>query len=372
MDSYASGKPSPAESLLSRRKKAIVARSMAEIERQLDRWLNNDELKPLKRRRGADDGDSVSGQQKRARRDHLRFACPFAKHDPAKYKNVKTCCGPGWIELHRVKEHVYRRHSLTNACNRCFELFEDTKALKEHQRSKDICEVSDKTPTDTITDEQEKQLRARAKANSSPVEKWQEMYRIIFPGAKARPSPYYDANEDVAATPAATELSRFKDVEECKAYVRKEFLSHVKPIIEHQVEHGLRQLENQVNKAANDLFHELSNKITRTWMFQAEQQAFLQQAAEPTPEPEPEDEKALALPGMITDMNEFIGTFNDDPMFSFLLPDVSLNFDLYMKPGDGAGVVVQEGCEASIGYDSAYFTSESRDGDSLGSGGGYY
>lgn len=32
-----------------------------------------------------------------------KFACPFSRHDPAKYKSVKTCCGPGWDTVHRVK-----------------------------------------------------------------------------------------------------------------------------------------------------------------------------------------------------------------------------------------------------------------------------
>ena len=32
-----------------------------------------------------------------------KFACPFCRHDPAKYRSVKTCCGPGWDDVHRVK-----------------------------------------------------------------------------------------------------------------------------------------------------------------------------------------------------------------------------------------------------------------------------
>jgi hypothetical protein len=32
-----------------------------------------------------------------------KFACPFCKHDPGKYRSVKTCCGPGWDDVHRVK-----------------------------------------------------------------------------------------------------------------------------------------------------------------------------------------------------------------------------------------------------------------------------
>ncbi len=31
-----------------------------------------------------------------------RFACPFARHDPGRYKS-KSCCGPGWVNVRRVK-----------------------------------------------------------------------------------------------------------------------------------------------------------------------------------------------------------------------------------------------------------------------------
>lgn len=85
------------------------------------------------------------------------------------------------------REHVYRRHSLKNLCARCFEHFDKPEALKAHQRAKVPCELKQQSP-DTITDEQEKQLRARAKPNWSEETKWQEMYRIIFPGEDV-PSP---------------------------------------------------------------------------------------------------------------------------------------------------------------------------------------
>jgi hypothetical protein len=32
-----------------------------------------------------------------------RFACPFYKHDPARYRNRRTCPGPGWPTVHRMK-----------------------------------------------------------------------------------------------------------------------------------------------------------------------------------------------------------------------------------------------------------------------------
>jgi hypothetical protein len=32
-----------------------------------------------------------------------KFACPYFKRDPIRFKNERTCCGPGWDEVHRVK-----------------------------------------------------------------------------------------------------------------------------------------------------------------------------------------------------------------------------------------------------------------------------
>ena len=39
-----------------------------------------------------------------------------------------------------------------------------------------------------VTDDQEKKLHARAKANLPEEEKWREMYRVLFPDEKV-PSP---------------------------------------------------------------------------------------------------------------------------------------------------------------------------------------
>lgn len=31
------------------------------------------------------------------------FACPFYKHDPERYEAARSCCGPGWSTVHRLK-----------------------------------------------------------------------------------------------------------------------------------------------------------------------------------------------------------------------------------------------------------------------------
>lgn len=113
-------------SFLNRKKKEIVDRSMALFQSKLNVCLDNSasaapgKQRPAKRARDDDDGGGSSStpkphssevstratRKKRVKRDEadvVRYACPFCKHNPAKYKHVKTCCGPGWEDVHRVK-----------------------------------------------------------------------------------------------------------------------------------------------------------------------------------------------------------------------------------------------------------------------------
>lgn len=66
--------------------------------------------------RGGDDGgfpeDDEDGAIKRRRvsvttnedsETGPRFACPFFKHDPGRYRSRRTCPGPGWPTVHRMK-----------------------------------------------------------------------------------------------------------------------------------------------------------------------------------------------------------------------------------------------------------------------------
>jgi len=44
----------------------------------------------------------LDGTQK-DRQTITKFACPFYKRNPEKYKNQRACSGPGWETVHRVK-----------------------------------------------------------------------------------------------------------------------------------------------------------------------------------------------------------------------------------------------------------------------------
>jgi hypothetical protein len=44
-----------------------------------------------------------------------RFACPFFKHDPQRYISCRTCAGPGWPTIHRLKyAKFFRKYFFTN------------------------------------------------------------------------------------------------------------------------------------------------------------------------------------------------------------------------------------------------------------------
>lgn len=52
-----------------------------------------------------DDIDEGLKESKRHKGDstELLFACPFYKHDPVRHGSTRTCVGPGWDKVHRIK-----------------------------------------------------------------------------------------------------------------------------------------------------------------------------------------------------------------------------------------------------------------------------
>ncbi|KAF4994593.1 hypothetical protein FGRMN_5708 [Fusarium graminum] len=135
-----------------------------------------------------------------------RFACPFYNHDPERYETSRSCCGPGWETVHRVKEHIFRSHRLPeHQCRRCLKEFKGEDALSRHSRSAVACKVQARnSQLEGIDASQEKLLHARAKkSNTGPdqkkieEERWNEVYRIIFPDESETPSPYYNRSQNL-------------------------------------------------------------------------------------------------------------------------------------------------------------------------------
>ncbi|KAF2878258.1 hypothetical protein BDV95DRAFT_600925 [Massariosphaeria phaeospora] len=125
-----------------------------------------------------------------------RYACPFLKYNTPKYKVLKSCREPK--RLHRIKEHLYRVHRL-HQCRRCKITFDTEDATKEHSEADPACEVRPSRSEHSVEGVNDKKyglLRSRANLkNKSEFERWEDMYRILFPDSTPIPSPLFDTTE---------------------------------------------------------------------------------------------------------------------------------------------------------------------------------
>lgn len=138
---------------------------------------------PNKRRRGSQATVSSSEMA-------TRFACPFYKHEPSRFRSRRTCPGPGWLTVHRMKEHLYRAHCQSIYCPRCYGTFDAESDLSNHLRSAQ-CSVNEPQPIEGIDRETLKVLRKRSPAFRLEEEKWRDVYQLLFPEVDVEdiPSP---------------------------------------------------------------------------------------------------------------------------------------------------------------------------------------
>ncbi|KAH7129006.1 hypothetical protein EDB81DRAFT_950762 [Dactylonectria macrodidyma] len=168
------------------------------------------------------------------------FACPFLKHNEGRYRHPKwTCCWHGWPTVHRVKEHLYRRHVLPRyQCSRCGQDLASLAGLTEHQRLLIPCQLEYLEPREGIDEDQERRLRARQKKDSED-NKWFEVYRILFPHDELVPSPYqaFFVSEHTPSfsQDSTTVLERFE------VFSQSEFPRRMRPHIEDLVDRAVEQ-----------------------------------------------------------------------------------------------------------------------------------
>lgn len=196
---------------------------------------------------GDGDGDKTKRPNPKADNDKgkgkegLRFACPYFKHNPMKYQRWGTCLGPGWEEVRRVKDHVYRRHRQPKfICLRCGERFESELDHDEHARARIACEVGERQPMEGINAEQEAKLKSRKRDKTlSEVDKWKAVFRILFPLVPADkiPSPFYEQGPHEALT-------------ECEEYILREIPQRLQAILMPEFDRDLQIVEQSLRTRA--------------------------------------------------------------------------------------------------------------------------
>ncbi|KAK0613942.1 hypothetical protein B0T14DRAFT_386515, partial [Immersiella caudata] len=145
------------------------------------------------------------------------LACPFHKCDSTKYgiqhgnsgsgkkHRYRACTGPGFKSIQRLKEHLKRVHSPVQ-CERCHEIFPGTdraaclSRLAEHRKMNVSCELGDPSRKEGIDEAQwaalDKQNRKKNQ-ETHRVEKWFEIWDVLFPGKERPKSPWHDIAEPI-------------------------------------------------------------------------------------------------------------------------------------------------------------------------------
>ncbi|KAK0719110.1 hypothetical protein B0H67DRAFT_459235, partial [Lasiosphaeris hirsuta] len=209
------------------------------------------------------DGDSR--RRKRARltsaNEAKKLACPYYKRNPRKYSKWTSCPGPGWDEVHRVKAHLYKRHTLPLQCPRCWEPFRSEARFREHLQQDPPCAVlANQKIVDGFTKEQEKMLRSRRRSRpeTSRVDKWKEVYTILFPDDDVDnlPSPYYETIDSDARG----------GIGDYSVFLRREMPALVRQELDLMFQDELQDMEVTLRPRIEQMMIELQPRLLR--MFQ--------------------------------------------------------------------------------------------------------
>ncbi|KAI6502132.1 hypothetical protein MCOR13_005479 [Pyricularia oryzae] len=124
-----------------------------------------------------------------------RISCPYFKRFPEVFCSRRTCLGPGFDGMNRLKEHLYRTHFKKFACSRCGMDFGDNKRLDEHMRALEPCFAVDLRPDQGfMSHPQWNEIQTNRKHGVEVEDKWRQIYLVLFPDAdpSAIPGPYFD------------------------------------------------------------------------------------------------------------------------------------------------------------------------------------
>ncbi|KAF5645962.1 serine threonine kinase [Fusarium tjaetaba] len=154
-----------------------------------------------------------------------RFACPYHKAGILVSVHHRACEGPGWIDVNKVKEHLFRCHLPKkyrgkHTCRRCDTSFETDELLLDHQHQETPCpKRKPEAIHGMLSREQAARLRSlkRKSSKESEEDRWFDIYRIAFPKFNRMMeniSPYHESNTTSLSTINSTSsngISQYKD-----------------------------------------------------------------------------------------------------------------------------------------------------------------
>ncbi|KAI9734354.1 MAG: hypothetical protein M1834_002460 [Cirrosporium novae-zelandiae] len=216
-----------------------------------------------------DDEDDEDGRRKRRKSDspidetdeRKLFACPFHKYDPKKYScndttkiKYRTCAGPGFGSIARLRQHLKRVHKPVVQCHRCWSTFRDQQELVNHQRSINQCHVLPWQAVEGICQDKMDLINKRSTS-------WEEIYEILFPGTSV-PGPYHESfteSFDRPQSPTSQEFTKYE------SYSRTELPRLVQAELEDMVTEGMICLEEKLKATVVDVIRKCQRTLERNW-----------------------------------------------------------------------------------------------------------
>ncbi|KAI8626255.1 hypothetical protein F5Y19DRAFT_478863 [Xylariaceae sp. FL1651] len=234
-----------------------------------------------------------------------RLACPYFRRNPTKYAN-SSCTGPGWNSIHRVKEHIYRRHRLPIQCACCGSTFEADSALNSHYRQPERCQTQSFEAPEGFNNDQERLLRKRTRQPIAEDEKWRVLYRILFPSDDefAIPTPYYDNSQN-----STWESQRDFEFEQYERYLRFELPRLVRSQVEEAVLGEMGPLESQLMTHLPEIIRDCQEKLFHSYRRLQESPQLIRVASNP---------RSLTAP--ISSMRTITETQPSDDLAPFFVP----------------------------------------------------
>ncbi|CCT68338.1 uncharacterized protein FFB20_00311 [Fusarium fujikuroi] len=118
----------------------------------------------------------------------LFLACPFMKWNPREYRHS---CIKKLRDMHGLKKHIQEKH-FVNHCPKCFmRPSEDTKVIPPHPCI-EMSGLSSRPTAGLITVDMQAAIKERPGARLPQKEKWERLFKIIFPQEPIPSSPYLD------------------------------------------------------------------------------------------------------------------------------------------------------------------------------------
>ncbi|KAI9693667.1 MAG: hypothetical protein M1822_002938 [Bathelium mastoideum] len=210
-------------------------------------------------------GSPVESEQRQSKDSTIqRFACPYFKREPERYRTWRTCAGPGWNSISRLKEHLYRRHTLPIHCDQCWETFRSEEALAQHRTKPDPCQPRRRgsNSLDGFDGEQALKLRQRSTRD------WRDVYRVLFPDAPSDevPSPHYEhETEQTWQRPTSPLSSQFRRYEQ---FLSRELPSLVQQRVEAAIDPASSPVEDVVRTQLGDIVRRSQRELSTEFSLQ--------------------------------------------------------------------------------------------------------